>query len=1580
MIFKTLKELSNIGQVINSIGSVDNNSVSFVNDLAKATEGLSVKNTILALSTKGVTKEQAELVFEARKVRKEEYEQIIANASLSTSQIATTGATFSLSAAFKGLTASIWANIKAMLKWLVSNPIGQISLVIGAMAVLVAIYNALTTSLSEAQDNLEDSISAFNETTEEINSLNEELKTTEDRIKELQKLSDTGTISVADEAELKTLKEQNKELARQIALKQRQQITEGERVLEDAKKVSSKTVKSQYEFVVQNQKEGTTTGAQVSVKRELLLAMDAYKEAQKEVEKWNEELDKDYLSDSEREKAEVNLKIQKEILANTEARIDEMYGILDAERQAYLDLNEAGYSLSAEDKNELDLLNEYNDIYLKWNHSLTQTKQSFESLNAEQQRSILLNRLLEKNIPDEYAKAIIDAISDADLSEYWDKDFSFIPPQMTDYSSAKEYGEAYAKAWLEGLQTEIKSAPEIDVLTITETVDNINSKLKPALDSLAGIYTTLFNEDGDYEWQIIDVEEFASIKSELDSLKEEFGINVPTEAYEEFVKILSDTSTNADQAQQAFDDLATSMINNSNVVELTEENFNVLRNSLESLGVTNANEVLEKMKRIKDELTLASIDLENVTYEEASAFINSKEASIEATEYLKSYMLEKYHSNKNTLNTLEDVKALEEECEALNITGQYLKAVLHLKTLYESAKHGGIGTELQDEIRAAKAELDNLYNNQYKYKVEFDYDGNTAGKTKDDLSSSAKDTKETFDWIETLISRIQRNITNLGKIVSATYRNWSIRNNALAQEMAEVNKEINAQMSAYNAYMAEAEKVGLDDYHKKLIQSGAYNIEVSGNEALNEKISLYKEWYEKALNASDAIEDLRANLADLAMTKFDNVAKQYDDQIASVTHYVDMLEGFVSQSEAAGYMASEAYYQAMAEKQQANIDMLKSEYSSLLSAFDEAVKSGSIEKYSEDWYTMYNNINDVEKSLQDATTQLIEFNQTLQQLNWEVFDRVQGYVSNIVTESEALIDILDAYKLHTSNGVITDEGLAVQGLHAVNYNVYMEQALAYAKEMREIEAEMANDPYDMELVDRRNELLGLQQEAISNAMSEKEAIHQLISDGYDKMLESLNELIDKRKEALQAEKDLYDYQNTISEKTSNISSLQKQLQAYAGDNSESAKATIQKLQVSLAEAEKDLQETEYERYLSDQEQMLDTLYDQTEQWVNERLDNLDGLVAEAIEATNANAETISNAIHEAANAYGYKLSDQMETIWDYEANAIDGVVTIVSVYGDILHGTGKDLLNSNTGIANAITGGTTNVITAINGLNSSMQTIIGKLTEIATANANSIAQAQNAVVNNQNNSYPTNNTPAPTTSNTGGSSSGGGTSGGGGTKNDIPKTPKGYYAYIGDEKVGHSQGFANEGMARYAAEVEVEKRAKAASNGISGSPGVQIYNNTKASLTRSIRTVPFYAKGTSNAPEGVGVWGENGTELMIAKDGSILLASGAQLYPFQGGEKVFNPQETSEILKNTVTPNNLDNIVKAPKLLNTGNGIGSNVTNDVQLNIAVKANNYDEFVASFKTAVKSDPQCRKLLQAVTIDETVGKGGLRRNNF
>ena len=93
------------------------------------------------------------------------------------------------------------------------------------------------------------------------------------------------------------------------------------------------------------------------------------------------------------------------------------------------------------------------------------------------------------------------------------------------------------------------------------------------------------------------------------------------------------------------------------------------------------------------------------------------------------------------------------------------------------------------------------------------------------------------------------------------------------------------------------------------------------------------------------------------------------------------------------------------------------------------------------------------------------------------------------------------------------------GQHGVKYNVYMAQANKYAQEMQKINKELANDPYNKDLLDRRQELLEAQQEAILNAEDEKNAIKDMVENGIEKELDALQDLIDKRNDALDTEKD-----------------------------------------------------------------------------------------------------------------------------------------------------------------------------------------------------------------------------------------------------------------------------------------------------------------------------------------------------------------------------------------------------------------------------------------------------------------------------
>lgn len=541
-----------------------------------------------------------------------------------------------------------------------------------------------------------------------------------------------------------------------------------------------------------------------------------------------------------------------------------------------------------------------------------------------------------------------------------------------------------------------------------------------------------------------------------------------------------------------------------------------------------------------------------------------------------------------------------------------------------------------------------------------------AGKSQAKSSSSDKDQNDfsnDFDWIEVWLDRIERDIKNLDTVAGSVYKNFTKRNNTLAQEFSKVSEEINRQQSAYNSYMQAANSLGIPANYMNKIKNGTLELQTIKDENLSDKLQKAQDFYDKALDARDAVYDLKETLADITKQKFDNVAEEFEGQLNLIEHRVNSVQNGLDLVEAKGNFASQSYFDMLERAETDNINKILQEYSALQSAFNEAMNTGTIEKGSSAYVEMQQKINEVAEAWQEATKSLIEYQNQAREMDWSIFEYRQDMISQITEESEFIRNLLslnedDLYS--KKSGELTNAGQAVGGLHAVDYNVYMAQADEYRKKVEEIDKELANDPYNTTLVDKKNEYIKAQREAIESANDEKTAIHDLIEESYNRMLDILQKLIDKRKEYLDAQKDLYDYEKDIREKTKNISDLQKQLTSIKNDDSEEGQSKRQQLTSDLADAKSDLQDSEYERFIDDQEQLLDKIYDQYEQVLNERLDNLDGLVMDMIDSTNNNSSMIDQTIQDATigvNGVGYQISQGMQDIWNATGSGIGKVVS-----------------------------------------------------------------------------------------------------------------------------------------------------------------------------------------------------------------------------------------------------------------------------------------------------------------------------------
>lgn len=122
---------------------------------------------------------------------------------------------------------------------------------------------------------------------------------------------------------------------------------------------------------------------------------------------------------------------------------------------------------------------------------------------------------------------------------------------------------------------------------------------------------------------------------------------------------------------------------------------------------------------------------------------------------------------------------------------------------------------------------------------------NYTPKAKKSAEEARDDFRETVDYIEILIDRIERKIDELDTIASSAYRSFSERNSALTDGFSKITEEIDIMNKAYQAYVDRANKVSLSQTYKDRIMNGELRIEDITDENLKNQIDEFQEWYLK---------------------------------------------------------------------------------------------------------------------------------------------------------------------------------------------------------------------------------------------------------------------------------------------------------------------------------------------------------------------------------------------------------------------------------------------------------------------------------------------------------------------------------------------------------------------------------------------------------------------------------------------------------------------------------------------------------------------------------------------------------------
>ena len=413
---------------------------------------------------------------------------------------------------------------------------------------------------------------------------------------------------------------------------------------------------------------------------------------------------------------------------------------------------------------------------------------------------------------------------------------------------------------------------------------------------------------------------------------------------------------------------------------------------------------------------------------------------------------------------------------------------------------------------------------------------------------------------------------------------------------------------------------------KQLRIINAYNNALTDSKKKTENITI----------ATDALAEANENLAtaeveaaqatvEAVSTKFDNAKTYYEAQLSYQEQLSKAQEKSIDLAQAHGEYEKSSDYDVKISNTQTEKAIKQNEVAELKKQLNAGVADGTIKKNSQEWLDMQTKIKEAQNAVADYDTQIEELKQSKIGVYYaEQFERAAEKVDRFRDKLDGLKSLIsDDMKVDKNTGLLTESGALAITLDVNDINASTENLKTYIKERQQIindykVGKFGEDEYNQKLKDVDANI----KSTTTNIYSSRNSILDLIKSQSQAELDVLNKVIDKRKEALSAKKDYYDYDKTLKNKTKDIEVLERQIAALEGSTSAEDKARKAKLQEQLQSAKDDLNDTIVDHAYSMQTDGLDKLSTD----LSEDLDTwIDKISSNMAEMTNAINGAISNA-------------------------------------------------------------------------------------------------------------------------------------------------------------------------------------------------------------------------------------------------------------------------------------------------------------------------------------------------------------------
>lgn len=541
---------------------------------------------------------------------------------------------------------------------------------------------------------------------------------------------------------------------------------------------------------------------------------------------------------------------------------------------------------------------------------------------------------------------------------------------------------------------------------------------------------------------------------------------------------------------------------------------------------------------------------------------------------------------------------------------------------------------------------------------------NNTKSTDKNTTATNKNTEATEnlqDWIEYSTNLQSKENDRLYNAIES-FEMHANQNKAIDAYITDSQAYMNTLRNAQNAYMSKANSLRLDaGYIHKIWAGDDISFEDIQDENLRDKISKYQDYYSKAKELGDQMTELNQKIRETKISKLDNIKDDYDNLVSYAKGIIDYNEAVNDLFESRNLVGNQDALMNNINQQMAIRQALVNEEKELTDQLNALVASGDIAEWTDIWLKWRTEINGVTASIVEADSALEELKQSIMEIRYKSFE---DSLNNLDFNSEmfsSIRDLMSQEGIYDDDIKLTDSGKTQLAL--------MEQELISAKQKvanynTAIEALAKDLAYGYITQAQFNEKLqGYQKDQMSAIKATKEArdaILDLVKDGITKESEAVQELIQKRKDDLSLQKEYYDFQKKMNDKSKEMNKIRAQIAAMEGDNSLETVAKRKKLMSQLQELEE-----EYNEELNDRKyDIVQDAYDKTNELTKENeekslkeletnLNVQNEAIANALEVTKATYATVYEQLNMLAQQYNFTLTDSLTSPWLNAQSAID---------------------------------------------------------------------------------------------------------------------------------------------------------------------------------------------------------------------------------------------------------------------------------------------------------------------------------------